>query len=245
MSLDDAALFLDLDGTLAEIESWPEDVKPVARRTELVRVACERLEGRVAVVSGRSLDEIDRLVPTSALCAAGSHGLERRDGTGRRRAEAAHPALEEAATAFESLASARPGLLVERKPLSVALHYRNAEGAGEAVLDLAERISAATGLTLQPGRMVAELKTPGSDKGQAVRAFMQEPPFRGSTPIFIGDDLTDEAGFNAVREFGGFGVLVGDRRNTAASARLTGVPQVLDWLEASLDAGRFDAEACR
>lgn len=243
LSLGDAALFLDLDGTLAEFESRPQDVRPDARRTALVQRACERLGRRVAVVSGRSLEEIDKLVPAIQLCAAGSHGLERRTGDASLDLAAPHPALEEAAQSFQSLADARPGLLVERKPLSVALHYRNAAGAGDAVLDLAERVSAATGLALQGGRMVVELKTPGRDKGDAVRAFMAEAPFTGASPIFVGDDLTDEAGFRAAQAFGGYGVLVGDRRNTVAQARLADVPAVLDWLERSLDAGAFELEA--
>ncbi|WP_303703535.1 trehalose-phosphatase, partial [Brevundimonas naejangsanensis] len=103
---------------------------------------------------------------------------------------------------------------------------------GEAATRLATDLAASTGLILQPGSMVLELKTPGADKGTAVRAFMQEPPFLGATPVMVGDDLTDEAAFEAAQALGGFGVLVGAPRLTAARYGLPGVSAVLDWLEA-------------
>jgi trehalose 6-phosphate phosphatase len=84
---------------------------------------------------------------------------------------------------------------------------------------------------LQPGKLVVELKTPGADKGAALTAFMAEPPFAGAVPVMVGDDLTDEYGFRAAEALGGFGVLVGPRRETAARFGLADVNAVLDWLE--------------
>ena len=240
--LERAALFLDLDGTLAEIAPRPDDVQPEPRRTALLTAARDALKGRLAVVSGRAVADLERLVPVAGLCLAGSHGLERRDGEGRTTSADPHPALPSALVAFAALAEREPALVLEDKPLSVALHYRTAPHAEAEVLALAERLSAETGLFLQRGRMVAELKTPGRDKGDAIAAFMAEAPFAGATPLFAGDDLTDEPGFIVARGLGGAGVLVGERRPTAALGRLAGVRETLDWIEASLEAGAFRVE---
>ena len=97
--------------------------------------------------------------------------------------------------------------------------------------------------SVQPGVMVVELKTPGADKGTAITAFMAEAPFRGATPVMLGDDVTDEDGFRAARALGGFGVLVGPMRETVADHRLEGVDGVLDWLEALSEALSNKADA--
>ena len=142
--------------------------------------------------------------------------------------------MPEALAAFRDLAGRDPGLIVEEKGLSAALHYRQAPGEAEAVQALAEDLAARTGLKLQPGHMVVELRTPGPDKGDSLRDFMTAAPFAGATPIFVGDDLTDEPAFRAARDSGGYGVLVGPPRNSAATHRLEDVNAVLDWLEAAL-----------
>ena len=126
-----------------------------------------------------------------------------------------------------------PGLLVEDKALSLTLHYRQAPDRAPEAIDLAERLATVTGLTLQPGDMVVELRTPGASKGDSIRAFMTEAPFRGARPIFLGDDLTDEHGFFAVRQLGGYGVLVGPQRKTTAIYRMDSVETALSWLEAA------------
>ena len=123
-----------------------------------------------------------------------------------------------------------PGVLVEDKPLGVALHYRQAPSAEEAcrtaVLKAAER----SGLEMQPGKMVFELKPRGANKGGALRALMAEPPFAGTRPVFLGDDLTDEPAFAAAQDMGGAGVVIGDRAPTAATFRIASVDETLDWL---------------
>jgi trehalose 6-phosphate phosphatase len=119
---------------------------------------------------------------------------------------------------------------VEDKGASAALHYRGSPGAAEACTDLAERLSHTLALQVQAGDHVVELRPPGPDKGDAVRAFMAEAPFAGATPVFIGDDFTDEAGFAAVRDLGGWGVIVGSRRPTRALYALPNVDGALSWL---------------
>jgi trehalose 6-phosphate phosphatase len=228
------ALFLDLDGTLAPIVSRPEDVRAEPRRNGLLRTLQDQLNGRLAVISGRSLGDIDRILDRAVLAAAGVHGLERRRGDGRVSQAQPSPALEPARAALAHLAAAWPGVRIEDKDLSLAVHYRAAPSAAEAVKAEAAKLAASGELSLQEGDMVAELLTPGPNKGDAVRTFMAEPPFLGARAVFIGDDLTDEAGFVAVRAMGGLGVLVGSDRPTAALARLDDVAAVLDWLGAGV-----------
>ena len=225
------ALFLDLDGTLAAIRSTPGEVGPEPRRQALLAQLSRTLDGRVAVVSGRELKDLDRILSGDVTPIAAVHGLVRRDAGGAVFAFPPHADIERARDTLRDLARCDRDLLFEDKGLSVALHYRNAPGAADAVIEAAERLSRATGLVLQLGDMVAELRTPGQDKGQSVAAFLREAPFRGATPVFVGDDLTDEDGFAAAAQLGGFGVLVGPQRPTAAAYRLDDVSAVMSWLE--------------
>jgi trehalose 6-phosphate phosphatase len=238
LSLDEVSLFLDLDGTLAPIELRPEAVGPVGARTTLLRALGRRLGGRLAVVSGRSLESIDAILDGAVAAAAGVHGLERRLADGRVVRARPHAKLGDARAALEGFAQTAPGVLVEDKGLAVSVHYRQAPEAGVDAIVLAQRLALDLGLRLQTGDMVAELKTPGADKGDAVTAFMAEALFKGGRPVFVGDDVTDEDGFAAAVNLGGFGVLVGPPRETAARYRLNDVPDVLDWLGQALETER-------
>ena len=230
------ALFLDLDGTLAPLARTPDAVLAEPRRTSLLRALDRVLAGRVAIISGRTLEEIDRIAGGAARSASGVHGLQRRRRDGALDGARASARVAEAAAAFRAFAADHPGVVVEDKTLSAGLHYRQAAGAEDAARALAHRIAAETGLELQAGHMVLELKTPGADKGRALTAFMSEAPFAGASPIMVGDDLTDEAGFDAAGAMGGYGVLVGPERETAARHRLADVEAVLTWLEAIVEA---------
>lgn len=226
------ALFLDMDGVLAPLAATPDAVVPNAHRTAVLRALADRLDGRVAILSGRTLAEIDRIAEASTTSASGVHGLQRRHADGSLHSVEAAPEVRDAVAAFEDFARSRPGLLVENKAVSAGLHYRGAPAEAAGVIALAERLADETGLTLQAGHLVVELKTPGTNKGTALKAFMQEAPFAGAVPVMLGDDLTDEDGFIAAAELGGFGVLVGEARPTAARHGLADVPAVLDWLDA-------------
>ncbi|WP_411288059.1 trehalose-phosphatase [Phenylobacterium sp.] len=232
LRLADAALFLDLDGTLAPIAARPQDVRPDPRRTRLVERLGRRLEGRLAVISGRTLEDVDRILEGAVTCVAAVHGLVRREPDGSVRQGQPHPALPLAAARFAEFVSRDSGLLMEAKGLSVALHYRLARSHGEAARQCAQAIATETGLTLQHGDMVEELRAPGPDKGDSIRRFLDEAPFAGAHPVFLGDDATDEDGFAAMRDLGGTGILVGPQRDTAARFRLAGVDEALAWLEA-------------
>ncbi len=230
------ALFLDMDGVLAALAPTPEAVVADARRTAVLKALDLALKGRMAVISGRTIAEIDRISGGAAPSASGVHGLERRRRDGSLDRAEASARVPEALAAFRDLAAAHPGMIVEDKGVSAGLHYRQAPDAAEAAEALARRLAATTGLDLQPGHMVLELKTPGADKGRALAAFMAEAPFTGATPVMVGDDLTDEAGFRAAERLGGFGVLVGPGRETAARHGLADVRAVLDWLDAIAEA---------
>lgn len=233
---DRLALFLDMDGVLAPIAETPDAVRPVARRTALLRRLDALLEGRVAIVSGRTLAEIDRISGAGTLAASGVHGLERRRRDGSVDRATASGGVAVATEAFEVFAREHSGVIVEPKGLSVGLHYRQSPQVEGSVLALAQALAVQTGLAIQPGILVVELKTPGASKGTAIAAFMEEAPFSGATPVMLGDDVTDEDGFRVARSLGGFGVLVGPRRDTAADHRLEDVEAVLDWLESLCDA---------
>lgn len=234
LRLGETALFLDLDGTLAPIAARPQDVRPDPRRTSLLERLARGLEGRLAVVSGRTLSDVDRILEGCVTAVAAVHGLIRRDAAGRLFETPPHPKLSRATEAFRAFAARDSGLIVEAKGLSVALHFRLAAHCALAARACAADLAAETGLLLQDGDMVEELRTPGADKGDSIRAFMSEPPFRGARPVFVGDDTTDEAGFAAVRALGGVGVAVGPLRATGATFRLSGVDAALAWLEAGL-----------
>lgn len=232
------ALFLDLDGVLAPLADTPDAVLANPRRTEALRALDAALDGRLAVVSGRTLVEIDRIAGGAAPAAAGVHGLVRRRRDGSVVRIEASERVAEATEAFRGFAAERPGVVVEDKTVSAGLHFRGAPAAEADALALAHALAERTGLVAQPGKLVVELKTPGADKGTAVAAFMAEAPFRGAMPIMVGDDLTDEAGFRAAEALGGFGILVGDPRETAARHGLPDVADVLTWLEALATEGQ-------
>jgi trehalose 6-phosphate phosphatase len=234
LDLDAAALFLDLDGTLAAIAPTPGEVGPDAHRTALLARLERRLDGRLAILSGRSIAEVDRILDGAVRSVAGVHGLERRPPDGVIIRQAPHPALGRVEETLENFARGQRGLLVEGKIQSVALHYRGHPPAEDACLDLAHRLAVAHGLSVQEGRMVVELRTPGPDKGDSLRLFMEAAPFAGFNPVMVGDDLTDEHAFEAAADLGGWSALVGAPHPTVAEHRLADPEAVLAWLEGLL-----------
>lgn len=228
------ALFLDLDGTLFDLQPRPEMVAGDQEISALLAGLERALSGRMAVLTGRALADGDRILLGEVRAASGSHGLERRDGDGRLHAASPHPALEEARTAFDAFRQMHPAVVLEDKGLGVCLHYRTAPALEAEVLALGAALAGRLPLQAQPGSMMFELRTPGGGKGFALRAYMDEPPFAGALPVFVGDDLTDEHGFEAAEALGGYGVIVGDRRPTAARYGLADVGAVRRWLGSAL-----------
>jgi trehalose 6-phosphate phosphatase len=230
----DAALFLDFDGTLVELAGAPDGiVVDDALRYLLIRLG-ERLDGRLAIVSGRSVAQLDAFLGDclAGVAVVGSHGAETRAAGGTLAVPARPDALAAAEAALHDRFGAEDGIVIERKTLGVAVHYRH-NPALEAEARALVAAHAAAPLVAQPGKMMAELRLGGVDKGTAIAALLTEPPFAGHHPVFLGDDVTDEDGFRAVAAAGGTGVLVGARRESAATHRLPDVAAVHDWLRAA------------
>ena len=230
------AVFLDYDGTLVEIAPTPEEARADPELLLLLELLQERLDGALAIVTGRPVDDIDALLHPLRLTVAALHGLavRRRDGS-TMVAPVATALLDPVRDAFSAFADDHSGTRVEDKGLSVALHYRGAPSAGAAAEALAQRlVAAAEGvLRLQRGKMVVELLPAGTDKGRAITVLMGEPPFHARRPVFVGDDVTDEAGFSAVNEQGGMSVRVG-HGPSAARFQLRNVGALRDWLRQGL-----------
>ena len=226
-----SALFLDFDGTLVELAEAPDAIRLPEGLPDLLARLSAVLDGRLAIVTGRSSADLRRHLDCAGLCIAGSHGAEMRRADGRETELSGGGVSAALRADADVFAAAHPGTLVEHKPAGLALHFRQAPAAERAIVELAERLAAASGLAVQHGKCVVELRPAGIDKGLALRRLMAEPPFAGARPIFVGDDLTDEHGFEAAAALGGGGVLVGEPRATAAQWRLPDVSAVADWLE--------------
>jgi trehalose 6-phosphate phosphatase len=229
----DIALFLDVDGTLLEIEREPGAVHVPERLCRILERLRSATGGALALVSGRSLDQLDRLFWPLCLSAAGLHGLERRNlGLKAERAAPDPEVFERARRRLAEFADAQDGVLLEDKGLTLALHYRNAPAAADAARRVAETAVAESNgaLVLLQGKMVYELKPPGADKGGAIAAFLDEPPFAGRPAVFAGDDVTDEAGFATINQRGGVSIRIGDSRPTAAAFGCANVAALQSWL---------------
>jgi trehalose 6-phosphate phosphatase len=210
-SPDRLCLFLDVDGTLLEIAPTPHSVRvDESLRDLLVRVRAA-LDGAVALVSGRSLAALDSLFGLVSWPAAGLHGGERRDAAGRVHAVAADSGrLEPVRGALRRLVAETPGSLLEDKTHGLAVHYR-----AVPEFEWKLRIVRQCAVPLAPeyhvldGKCVIEIKPAVASKARAIRAFLDESPFAGRMPIFVGDDTTDLDGFAFVEEAGGMSVAVG------------------------------------
>ena len=228
--LDDAALFLDFDGTLVDLAATPDSSRVSPRLGPLLDRLRRRLAGRLAIISGRSLADLERHIPLSGIAFSGSHGLELQLADGSRLPLSLPIGLDDVRERVHRFADRDPGLLVEEKPAGIALHYRQAPAESQRAVGFMEDLAARRGWSVQRGNMVVELRPEGATKGDALRAFMTEPEFRAARPVFVGDDLTDEHAFAAAAELGGAGVLVGPFRKTAARYRLDSVAEVDKWL---------------
>ena len=231
------ALFLDFDGTLVDIADRPDEVVVPNGLPKMIKELADRLDGRLAIVTGRSLTALDALLGPLPVAVAGSHGGEFRPAGSNAVRALAEPLPAVVAEALVAFAKANGGLLVEAKPFSMAVHYRRHPSVFDNLLTCAEGIASEYGLAVKHGKQVIELVMPGSNKDNAVIQFMERPEFAGTLPQFVGDDMTDEDAFHAVIGFGGGGVLVGHMRPTAARWRLENVAAVHSWLSSALIAG--------
>ena len=228
----DWCLFLDVDGTLIDLTDSPSQTVADRELKSLLYQVAERLGGAVALVSGRSLEYLDALFAPLHLPAAGLHGVERRKASGAiQGASFVDAQLDGARAALAELVAAHPGTFIEDKGRTLAVHFRLAPQFESNIRDSMIAIAKPLGSNyhIQPGNMVFEIKPRGFSKGSAISAFLQEPPFSGRTPVFVGDDLTDEDGFRVVEARGGMSIAVGDR--ALAQRRLEDPSAVRRWLE--------------
>lgn len=226
------AYFLDLDGTLVNLAATPDAINIDAGLNELLLHVHHRTSGALAVISGRSLADLDKKLGPIGIPLAGQHGVERRDQTGRIHRHSSFPnQMAEIERRVAERVAKYPALRIENKGATLAIHYRKAPDLGgyahqvarESIEDFRDR------LTVLTGKMVSEIKPLGVSKGNAIKAFLRELPFRGRVPVFVGDDRTDEDGFAVIEGLGGISIKVGEGP-TRAAYRLEDVEAVRAWL---------------
>ena len=231
------ALFLDFDGTLVELAAQPELVEIPPGLTATLSALREQLHDALALVSGRALVDLDGFLSPLLLPAAGEHGAQRRTSSGHM--VSAPPAdMQGIVQAAQALIRRHPDLRLELKSRALSLHYRHAPELESLCLQvMREALGAGTGagFELMQGKLVIDIKPLGYSKGTAIAAFMAEAPFVGRVPLFVGDDTTDEAGFEEVQRLGGHAVKVGPGP-TLARYRCASVGQLAAWLQHSASA---------
>ena len=230
-----AALLLDMDGTLIDLAATPDAVVVPPGLTATLARLRDSLGGALAIVSGRQVDTIDRLLGDAPGAVAGEHGgaIRHRRGEAIERPDLPSPP-ESWLQAAEAAVSRYPGALLERKARGFALHFRQAQAAGDEFHALlAGLVNSRPGFELHPAHMLWEVRPLGADKGRAVAALMQRPPFTGRLPVFIGDDVTDEDGMREARKHGGAGFRV--------DAVFRDPDGVRAWLRASAARGDWEA----
>jgi trehalose 6-phosphate phosphatase len=227
------ALFLDFDGTLVEIADKPQNVHVSEELKQLIDDVRHRIGGALAIVSGRSIASLDSLLSPFHFLASGIHGCERRTAEGITiRPEVDAERVARARAELGELVRSHPGLLLEDKGYSLAVHYRLAPEMQSHVRSAVDAVLATLGpdFVLQAGKSVLELRPGSWSKGTSVAAFMKEAPFRDRTPVYIGDDVTDEDAFEVVNDLHGLSIRVGAAGATLARHRLANVGEVLEWL---------------
>lgn len=223
-----SAFFFDVDGTLLDIKPHPADVVADAGLKSLLLQLAAKTKGALALVSGRMIEDIDRIFVPLVLPAAGLHGGQIRLSqtvemlASRQNIDLARPEVSAFVEKFQ-------GLMLEDKGATLAIHFRQCPELSEIVRISVEELASRHGLEAQEGKMVVELKPSAFDKGTAITNFLTEPPFFGRRPVFFGDDLTDEKGFEAVNRVGGISVKIGSFETPTKALYRLAEPAALRW----------------
>ena len=239
------AYFFDIDGTLIELAPAPDEIHVDGRLALLIERLHAWTGGAVALITGRSIADVDTFIRLEGLAVAGQHGVELRTADGRYSVhDAPLDGLRAVRDRLAAAAARHAGLLAEFKGVTVALHYRGAPqlaGYAHRLMRTLQR-RFLPDYAVQAGKRVVELKPAGKDKGIALTELMREAPFAGRLPVFIGDDSTDELAFSVVNEMGGHSIKVGKGRS-CASWRLANVQAVRDWLSDAVSSSEWLAQA--
>ncbi len=230
--LEQYCVFLDFDGTLVEIEDRPDDVRIDAATLQLIERLRDKVGRALALVSGRDIHVIDRLLYPLVLPVAGVHGLQRRDASGRLHSPVIDQSVVEAIAAqVQAEFRSEPGVVIEKKTGAVAIHFRLRPDFEKKCHALARKIiRGRPDLHIIKSKMVCEIRLQGNDKGAVIATFLEERPFKGRKPIFAGDDATDEPGFVAVNACGGVSIKIGEDP-TAARYRAANILELRNWLD--------------
>jgi trehalose 6-phosphate phosphatase len=239
-----AAFFLDFDGTLADFADDPAAVVLPATEMRSLEIIRRATDSAVAIVSGRSIPDLERLIAPLDLPMAGVHGLERKTARGEMlHVPFDEAGLQKARNRLRTFSLSHAGILMEEKSGSIALHYRKRPELETPCMATARAVADENpGLKLLHGKMVIEIKAGHATKADAIRAFMQEEPFRGRHPLFAGDDATDEDAFPVVETFGGTSIKVGQGA-TRAAYRAADIDEFRSWLNRA--ARRFEDQSMR
>ncbi|MBR0757203.1 trehalose-phosphatase [Bradyrhizobium jicamae] len=244
--LSQTAVLLDIDGTLLDLAPTPREVWVPPGLAKTLKRLHERTNGALALVSGRSLNDIDLIFAPDVFPAVGGHGAEMRlDVAAEAEAVAAHapPMDKELKRRLAAIAKLSPGILLEDKGYSLALHYRLAPHAEKAIYEAVSLIRADlpnAPIEVLPGKSVCEIKHSGFTKASGVRELMTHAPFRGRRPFFIGDDVTDETVFAIMPDLNGLSFSVG-RRATGVAGHFDAPSDVREFLAHLLDDERVVA----
>jgi trehalose 6-phosphate phosphatase len=209
------ALFLDVDGTLLDLAGRPDEVVTPAGLVATLARAERKLDGALALISGRSIGDIDSLFAPLRLRASGVHGAEIRfEPNGSTKATVAVDLPQSLLAALRRAVEPFPGVFVENKRFSFTVHYRLAPSAEGPLRNIVKQLvdSAPISVTIMDAHYAIEIKSPSFDKGGAIATFLSTPTFRGRKPIFVGDDTTDESGCALVSARGGVAYSVGGPR---------------------------------
>jgi trehalose 6-phosphate phosphatase len=236
--LDDCAILLDIDGTLLDLAPTPREVWVPPGLSKTLNRLLEKSSGALALVSGRSLNDIDLIFAPDQFPAVAGHGAEMRiSADGEAVATHAPPMDKELKRRLAAIAKLSPGILLEDKGYSLALHYRLAPHAEKAIYEAVSLIRADlpnAPIEVLPGKCVCEIKQAGFTKATGVTELMTLEPFKGRRPIFIGDDVTDESVFAIIPDFGGLAFSVG-RRAIGVADYFDEPREVREWLARLVD----------
>src|SRR5580692_3119044 len=236
--LGECAMLLDIDGTLLDLAPTPREVWVPPGLAETLNGLLERTDGALALVSGRSLNDIDLIFAPKQFPAVGGHGAEMRLSTDNEAVAVHAPPMDkELKRRLAAIARLSPGILLEDKGYSLALHYRLAPHAERAIYEAISLIRADlpnAPIEVLPGKCVYEIKHSGFNKASGVTELMNHEPFKGRRPIFIGDDVTDESVFAIMSDFDGVAFSVG-RRAQGVAGHLDEPRDVREWLARLVD----------